>query len=126
MFMAGPGGASEYYTQKSHLGVSDEYYERISETDIQMMQKSLGIIIVAPFATVVVMYLAKKVKKDTAQSEKFLYRIRGLQDTLVSSNYRYQRSADAPEPQVSGKRSQEEAVHLKNLYEEIKEDEVSL
>jgi hypothetical protein len=119
------GGVSHYYRAKAKLAVNDEYHERIEEKDIRLLQKAIALVVVAPFVGVVVMHLLKSLKKDLSFSERFMYRIRSAQDTLFASTATYHRSADlatAPEPQIKGKESREEAEKLRDLYSEIKQD----
>jgi len=74
----------KYYRQKANLGVQDEYLERITEKDIDMMQKSFGIIVMTPFLTAAVMYAAKGLKRDFSMNESFVYNVRRLQDNFMS------------------------------------------
>ena len=123
------GPVAEYYKQKSRLEIGDEFHTRIQEKDINILQKSLAMVAVAPFITVAVMHLLRLLKKDMSFSERFMYRIRTAQDTLFTSSSTYQRSADrtkGPQPVVPGAESRLEAETLKNLYNEIKEDEAAM
>jgi len=75
--------------------VNDQYHERISEEDINILQKSFALMVAAPFLSVGFMYCAKQLKKDVSFSENFIYKIREMQDKLFTSNYN--RSTERPE-----------------------------
>ena len=86
-------------------------------------------VVVAPFVGVLLMHMLRLLKKDMSYSERFMYRIRTVQDTLFSRTATYHRSADSsfkPEPQESGAKAKEQAENLNSYYKEIKNDENSM
>ena len=64
---------STYYKQKSNLEVNDEYLESVSQKDIDLMIKAFAYVIIAPFAGITFMYLAKLAKSDISISKNFVY-----------------------------------------------------
>ena len=114
-----------YYKEKAQINVNDEYLERISEKDIDLMTKSLGILMITPFASFGLMYAAKKAKTDVSRADNFVYRMRTVTDKIMPTNINYARSAgdiQAPVPIVGKEESQKEAQALKDLYGAIKDD----
>ena len=92
--------------------MKDEYLERISEKDIDLMRQALGIVVIAPVVSFGVMYSLKKAKSDVSRADNFVYRMRSVTDKVMPSNVNYARSAgdiQAPIPQVGKDESQKEA-----------------
>lgn len=116
----------KYYRHKANIQANDEYLERINEGDIDMMRKAFAGIVVAPFLSVLAMYCAKELKKDTSMSENFVYNIRRFQDRVMPNNATYARSTEQTmTPEFTHKKEdvQKEAENLKNLYKTIKDED---
>ena len=69
---------SNYYRQKAHIEVKDQYHEELDPRDIQIMKKSFSYVVAAPIVSVAIMYMAKEVKKETSMTNNFIYGIRRL------------------------------------------------
>ena len=69
------------------MNVQDEFHDRITEHDLDLMRKSFAVIVATPFLTVFCMYAAKLLKKDYSMSESFVYQMRRMQDSFISTNY---------------------------------------
>jgi len=63
---------ANYYAQKARIEINDEYLERIDERDLGLMRKAFGYVVIAPFASVAVMYAAKLATHDFSLSWNFV------------------------------------------------------
>ena len=65
-----------YYRMKSQINVNDEFHERISEKDLDILRKSLALVIITPFCSIALMYLAKEIKREYSFSGNFIFNVR--------------------------------------------------
>ena len=75
---------AQYYKEKSHIEVNDEFHKALSEGDIDIMRKSFGYVLVTPFLSFLFMYLAKGLKKESSMSSNFAFSVRNLQDRFMT------------------------------------------
>ena len=99
----------KYYAQKARTEINDEFLDHVSETDLTVMRKAFGYVLIAPLLSVGLMYAAKQAKKDVSMTQSFVYSIRKVQDSVATVDYSRGRSssaADMPEAAISGTESQ--------------------
>jgi len=61
----------KYYAQKARIEINDEYLERIGEKDLIMMRKAFGYVVIAPFASVAMMYAFRLATQDYSVTSNF-------------------------------------------------------
>ena len=115
----------KYYRQKAQIEVKDQYYDSIMQGDLDILRKSFVYVVVSPFLAIMVMYLAKEIKREYSMSERVQNQARNFQSMIVARSSGYRRSSSQqattePEPKEVLKAEQE---NLKSLYDSIKEDE---
>ena len=58
----------KYYAQKARTEINDEFLTHVSETDMSIMRKAFGYVLIAPLLSVGIMYAAKKAKQDVSMT----------------------------------------------------------
>lgn len=114
----------KYYAQKARTEINDEFLDHVSESDLGIMRKAFGYVLIAPLLSIGVMYAAKKAKQDVSMTQSFVQSIRKVQDSIITADYsrgRTSSAAEMPEGPISGGDSKRESENLGNLYKVIKD-----
>jgi hypothetical protein len=64
---------SQYYKQKSHIEINDQYHTSIEQGDIDILRNSLTTVIITPFAALFGMYVLKAIKNEVGKSSSFMF-----------------------------------------------------
>ena len=64
---------SQYYKQKSHLEINDEYHEAIDQGDIDILRDGVIKVAVTPFAALLGMFVLSSIKTEFSKSSSFVY-----------------------------------------------------
>ena len=81
----------KYYRQKAQIEVKDQYYDSIMQGDLDILRKSFGYVVVSPFLAIMVMYLAKEIKREYSMSERVQNQARNFQSMIVARSSGYRR-----------------------------------
>jgi hypothetical protein len=77
------------------MQVKDEYHDRISEKDLDILRKSLALVIITPFCSIALMYIAKELKREYSFSGSFIFNVRLIKERFLSNNIEiYGRSSE--------------------------------
>ena len=75
---------AQYYKEKSHIEVNDDFHNQISQGDMDIMRKSFAYVVATPFLSFLFMYLANGLKKESSMSSNFAFSVRGIQDRFMT------------------------------------------
>ena len=105
--------------RKASMGSSDQFYQELEQSDIDIMRRAQMYLFVAPTFTVGFVFLLNRLRYELLMSQHFFYLIKKYQEKMQS---KYQRKKPAGEKKGEGQESETKGSGKdeKNLYKDVK------
>ena len=87
----------KYYMRKASMGSNDMYYDAIETADIEILRRAQAYLLIAPTATIALVYVLNKLRYEVFMSQHFFYIIKRYQDKMQSKYKREQAKRDGKE-----------------------------
>ena len=108
--------------RKASVGNNDEYYTAIQQEDINLMRKAQMYLVVAPTATVGVVFLLNRLRYELLMSQHFIHTIKRYQEAMQSA-YKRGPSKTRSDDQAREKNGENaQSKDIKSVYKELERE----